>query len=55
MVSAWNDSAEAYVANFDEKAEGDTTPKLDMCVGRKLVVTRVVSALENKVHSNCST
>lgn len=48
MASAWSASAEAYTANFQEKRE-ENSPKLDMTVGRKLVVARVVEAMKDKV------
>lgn len=50
IAASWGAAAEAYVEQFQERSDDDDT-RMDMSAGRKLVVSLVVSAMSDKVHT----
>ena len=49
IVQSWGAAAEGYVKQFLDRSDDDDT-RMDMAAGRKLVVSRVVSVMSDKVY-----
>ena len=49
--ASWGLVAETYVEQFQARSDDDYDTRLDLSAGRKLVVSLVVSAMLDKVHT----